>query len=141
MKLQQKTAEDPQLNLTPLIDVVFLLLIFFMVTTTFQREAQLRIEIPEASQAPQPAPEERLELIIDAQGRYFLGQQEVVNTRPETLRSAVIKAVGDDRDLPVVIRADARTPHQSVVTAMDVLAQLGFANLSIATTRPEEGGE
>lgn len=139
MKLQQHQAEDPQLNLTPLIDVVFLLLIFFMVTTTFQREAQLRIEIPEASQAPEAAAPERLELVIDAQGRYFLGQQEVVNTRPETLRSAIVKAVGDDRDRPVVIRADARTPHQSVVTAMDVLGQLGFAQLSIATTRSEDG--
>lgn len=139
MNFQQRQDEDPQINLTPLIDVVFLLLIFFMVTTTFQREAQLRIEIPEASQAPRQAPAERLELVIDSQGRYFLGQQEVVNTRPETLKSAIAKAVGENRDRPVVIRADARTPHQSVVTAMDVLAQLGVTNVSIATTRPEEG--
>lgn len=139
MKLQQHENEDPQLNLTPLIDVVFLLLIFFMVTTTFQQEAQLRIEIPEADQPPVATQPESLEVIIDSQGRYFLGQQEVVNTRPETLKQAIVKAVGDNRELPVVIRADGRTPHQSVVTAMDVLGQLGFANLSIATTRPEEG--
>ncbi len=140
MKLQQQQNEDPDLNITPLIDVVFLLLIFFMVTTTFQQEAQLRIEIPEANQPATPMDPESLEVIIDAQGRYFLGQQEVVNTRPETLKAAISKTVGDDRDLPVVIRADARTPHQSVVTAMDVLGQLGFAQLSIATTRPEEDG-
>lgn len=139
MRLQQRQDEDPQINLTPLIDVVFLLLIFFMVTTTFQRESQLRIEIPEASRAPEAASTDRLELVIDAQGRYFLGQQEVLNTRPETLKSAIEKAAGDDRDQPVMIRADARTPHQSVVTAMDVLGQLGYSNLSIATTRPEEG--
>lgn len=138
MKLQQQENEDPQLNITPLIDVVFLLLIFFMVTTTFQKEAQLRIEIPKADQPPTATEPQSLEVIIDSQGRYFLGQREVVNTRPETLKAAISKAVGDDRELPVVIRADARTPHQSVVTAMDVLAQLGFANLSIATTRPEE---
>lgn len=140
MKLQQQQNEDPELNITPLIDVVFLLLIFFMVTTTFQQEAQLRIEIPEANQPATQMEPDSLEVIIDAQGRYFLGQQEVVNTRPETLKAAISKTVGDDRDLPVVIRADARTPHQSVVTAMDVLGQLGFAQLSIATTRPEEDG-
>lgn len=139
MKLQQQQNEDPQLNITPLIDVVFLLLIFFMVTTTFQQEAQLRIEIPKAEQPPSPVEPESLEIVIDAQGRYFLGNQEVVNTRPETLKAAVRKAAGDNRKRPVVIRADARTPHQSVVTAMDVLGQLGFSNLSIATTRPEEG--
>lgn len=139
MKLQQKTQEeDPQINLTPLLDVVFLLLIFFMVTTTFQKEAQLQIQIPEASSEPRAAETERLELIIDAQGRYYIGQQEVVNTRPETLKSAIIKAAGERRDLPVVIRADSRTPHQSVVTAMDILGQLGFVNLSIATTQPRE---
>lgn len=138
MKLQRQENEDPHLNITPLIDVVFLLLIFFMVTTTFQKEAQLRIEIPRAEQQPTATEPESLEIIIDAQGRYFLEQQEVVNTKPETLKAAITKAVGDNRELPVVIRADASTPHQSVVTAMDVLSQLGFANLSIATTRPED---
>lgn len=138
MRLLRAQEEDPQLNLTPLLDVVFLLLIFFMVTTTFQKESQLQIRIPEAAEAPQAAEVERLELIIDAEGNYYLGQQEVVNTRPETLKSAIIKAIGESRELPVVIRADARTPHQSVVTAMDVLGQLGFVNLSIATIRPDE---
>lgn len=140
MKLHRQENEDPNLNITPLIDVVFLLLIFFMVTTTFQKEAQLRIEIPKAEQQPTATEPETLEIIIDAQGRYFLGQQEVVNTKRETLKAAITRAVDDNRELPVVIRADARTPHQSVVTAMDVLSQLGFANLSIATTRPEEEG-
>lgn len=138
MRFQQQQNEDPQINLTPLLDVVFLLLIFFMVTTTFQKETQLRIRIPEASDAPPLVESERLELVIDAQGRYYIGQNEVVNTRPETLRAAIVKAVGDDRDTPVVIRADARTPHQSVVTAMNVLGRLGFVNLSVATTQPAE---
>lgn len=139
MKLQRQETEDPKLDITPLIDVVFLLLIFFMVTTTFQKEAQLRIEIPRADQQPTATQPETLEIIIDSQGRYFLGQQEVVNTRPETLKAAIRKATDGNNERPVMIRADARTPHQSVVTAMDVLGQLGFSNLSIATTRPEEG--
>lgn len=141
MNFQQQQNEDPQINLTPLLDVVFLLLIFFMVTTTFQKEAQLQIQIPEASANPQAEAPERLELIIDAQGKYYLDQQEVINTRPQTLKSAILKAAGEARDVPVVIRADARTPHQAVVTAMDVLGQLGFVNLSIATTRSDEGSE
>jgi len=139
MKLQVSHSDDPEINLTPLLDVVFLLLIFFMVTTTFQKEAQLKIQVPQASQEPAPPPADELEVVIDARGHYYLGGQEVVNTKRDTLRAAIEKAAGDrDKQRPVLIRADGRTPHQSVVTAMDVLGELGYTHLSIATTRGEE---
>lgn len=135
MKLQARnTQEDPEINITSLIDVVFLLLLFFMLTTTFEREASLQVQIPEASQAPAPAPAERLELIITADGRYYIGNNAVVNTRPQTLKAALAQAAGGNTGLPVLLRADANTPHQAVVTAMDALAQLGFSRVSIATT-------
>ncbi len=135
MKLQRQETEDPKLDITPLIDVVFLLLIFFMVTTTFQKEAQLRIEIPRADQQPTATQPETLEIIIDSQGRYFMGQQEVVNTRP----AEGGHPQGDGRQQRTA-RSGRMRARQSVVTAMDVLGQLGFAQLSIATTRPEEDG-
>ena len=139
MNLRQQMNDEPEINLTSLIDVVFLLLIFFMVTTTFDRASMLRVELPEASDAETAAPVDTLELVINEEGRYFINNMEVVNVRLETLKDALVEAVGSQRDIPVVLRADARTPHQAVVTAMDAIGQLGFVNLSIATTRREDG--
>jgi len=139
VNLRPQRREDPEVNLTPLIDVVFLLLIFFMVSTTFQREAQLQVQLPEASNAPVEQPDEVLEITIDAEGRYFINEQQVVNASPQALRRAIRQTLGEGRkDMPVVIRADGRTPHQAVVTAMDVAARLGLLHVSLATVMPEE---
>lgn len=142
MNLRRQRTDEPDINLTPLIDVVFLLLIFFMVSTTFKRDAELAVELPEASAEPAAQEPNILELVIDAQGRYFLGDKELVNRRLETVKQALADAAGEQRDRPLVIRADAQTPHQAVVTAMDAAGQLGFKRLSIATVRTgEKDGE
>lgn len=139
MRLQHRTTEEPTVDLTSLIDVVFLLLIFFMVSTTFERQALLKVDLPEASQVEERAEvPERLELVIDSEGRMYLNDQRLVDSDARTLRAALEQAAGDDRTLPLVLRADRMTPHFHVVTAMDVAAQLGFANLSIATDRSSE---
>jgi len=139
MRLQHRTIEEPTVDLTSLIDVVFLLLIFFMVSTTFERQALLKVDLPEASQVEERAElPERLELVIDDEGRMYLNDQRLVDSDARTLRAALEQAAGDDRNLPLVLRADRMTPHYHVVTAMDVAAQLGFANLSIATDRSSE---
>ena len=135
-----KRSNDTEINFTSLIDVVFLLLIFFMVTTTFEKQARLRIELPEASDEPAVVQTAAIEVAISEEGRFYVNANEVINTRIESLRQAIAKAAGDDRDQPITIRADARTPHQSVVTAMDAINQLGFVNLSIATTPGSEDG-
>ena len=141
MKLSgERRSLDVDINLTSLIDVVFLLLIFFMVTTTFERQARLRIELPEASDEPSVVQTQAVEIAISADGRFYVNANEVVNTRIETLRQAIARAAGDDREQSITIRADARTPHQAVVTAMDAVNQLGFVNLSIATTPSSEDG-
>lgn len=138
MNLRQRVKEDPTIDLTSLIDVVFLLLIFFMVSTTFERPAALKVDLPEASEvAAQPEQTERLELVIDPGGRMFLNDRQIVDDRPQTLKAALSQAAGDRRDLPLILRADRETPHHFVVTAMDVAAQLGFKNLSIATDRSD----
>ncbi len=138
MKLRPERREDPEVNLTPLIDVVFLLLIFFMISTTFQREAELQVELPEASAEPTQRPERVLEITVNAQGEYFVNDQQVVNNRPETLKRAIRQVIGDERDLPVVVRADGQASHQSVVTVMDVVQQLGLNRLSLATTQAQQ---
>ncbi|GAB2598626.1 ExbD/TolR family protein [Nitrincola alkalisediminis] len=140
MKFPRQVQEEVNINLTPLIDVVFLLLIFFMITTTFTRESQLTVELPEAASAVQSNTEEveRIDVVITAEGLYSVNGQHLVNTQALTLRRAITELVQDQRNMPFVITADAKTPHQAVVTAMDVAGQLGFSRLSIAT---QEGGQ
>jgi len=138
MNLQPGSDDEPEVNLTPLIDVVFLLLIFFMVSTTFEHQSRIQIELPEATASPEEIEEESIEIVIDAQGRYFIGEEQVVNTELKTLKSALSKVVGDRGTVPVTIRADASTPHQAVITALDATSQLGLTQISLATSRIEE---
>jgi biopolymer transport protein ExbD len=138
MNLQPGRDDEPDVNLTPLIDVVFLLLIFFMVSTTFDQQSRIKIDLPEASAAPTSQEDESLEILIDAQGRYFIGDQQVVNTTAKTLKSAISKAVGEREGLVVIIRADAETPHQAVITALDVTSQLGLTHISLATSKTQD---
>ena len=128
-----RSDERVDVNLTPLIDVVFLLLIFFMVSTTFDRHAKLKVELPEASAKTEQQLEDPVILSIDAKGNYFINDRQVVNTQLETLKIALQKTVADKKDVSLVLRADAKTPHQSVVRAMDAASQLGLTRLSIAT--------
>lgn len=138
MNLQPGSEDEPEVNLTPLIDVVFLLLIFFMVSTTFEHQSRIQIELPEATASPEEIEEESIEIVIDAQGRYFIGEEQVVNTELKTLKSALSKVLGDRGTVPVTIRADASTPHQAVITALDATSQLGLTQISLATSRIEE---
>ncbi len=134
-----KSKSEPQgINITSLIDVVFILLIFFMVTTTFQREADLAIHLPRASNEPEAPKNLPMEIVINAHGQFYVGGQELVNNQIDTVKRALQKVAIGQKDKPLVVRADARTPHQYVVTAMDAAAQLGLVRLSIATTQVQE---
>lgn len=136
MRLQNHTKEEPNVDLTSLIDVVFLLLIFFMVSTTFERESVLKVDLPEASAvAEREELPDTMELVIDGEGRMFLNDQRLLDSNADTIRAAMEQLAGESRDLPLILRADRLTPHHFVVTAMDVAAQMGFINLSIATDR------
>lgn len=141
MNLRRSRTEEPEVNLTPLIDVVFILLIFFMVSTTFQKETEIKIELPEASAEPVETKPETLEIVIDADGRYFIDERQVVNTELDTLKQAISKFIGERKELPVVIRADRRTPYESVVRAMDATSQLGLVQMSLATSQAESRDE
>ena len=134
MKLQQRSREEPDLNLTSLIDVVLLLLIFFMVTTTFVDEARIKIRLPQTSDKTVPPPtHDPIEITVGVSGEYLVNGRSLLNTSPATLSAAVAKIAGDKRDASITIRADARATHQSVVTAMDVVGRLGFRAINIAT--------
>ena len=132
--------EEPELNLAPLIDVVFLLLIFFMVTTTFVREAELDITLPESSAARSAAAPETVEVSVGADGTYYVGEQALINRRPETLAKALREALeaGGGEQQRVVVRAAAQAPHQAVVRALDGVGRAGVERVSIATLRAAE---
>ncbi len=134
MKFRRKQTEELELNLTPLIDVVFLLLIFFMVSTTFQKESEISLQLPKASDDPVDVPTEQYEVVINAAGSFFINDTELIRDDIETLRQALFDLTDGQRDIPITIRADAQTPHQAVVTAMDAAAQLGLSRMSIATS-------
>jgi biopolymer transport protein ExbD len=136
MQFRRQRREEDSVNLTPLIDVVFLLLIFFMVATTFTEETHLSVDLPEAVGEPTTDSGDRLDIVINADGSYTVNGQALVNNKIETLKSALTKLSEGDNNLPLTITADASTPHQAVVTAMDAAGQTGFAKLSITTREP-----
>lgn len=137
MRLQGEQEEEPEINLTSLIDVVFLLLIFFMVSATFERQALLRVELPEATTAETETLPERIELVVTESGDYFIGDRMLADTRPATLDLALSEAFAGRTDTVLVIRADGGAEHRLVVRAMDAAARLGIERLSIATVRDD----
>jgi biopolymer transport protein ExbD len=130
MKLRAHRRNKATLDMTPLIDVVFLLLIFFMVSTTFDKETRLKVDLPEASaQAPSDETPAHISLTIDAGGHFYVNDAEVINTDVDTLRRALEKAAGNKRDLPVILTVDRNAAFQSTMTAMDAAAQAGLSRL------------
>ena len=134
MRLNLRPRTQPEVNLTSLIDVVLLLLIFFMVSTSFVKQSQIAIRLPEAdSAAIVEEPPQQIDIMITEAGTYLVNSRELINNRPETIRNALQKVSAGDNTLPLTISADANAKHQDVVTAMDVAGRLGFTQISIAT--------
>jgi biopolymer transport protein ExbD len=138
MNLRTRPRDEPEINLTSLIDVVLLLLVFFMVSTSFLKATEIRLQLPQADAMPREEPPVEIEIMVSAAGDYFVDGQELVNRRPETLQRALEQVAGERRELPVTIRADGRASHQSVVTAMDMVGRLGFTQILIATVSEPE---
>jgi biopolymer transport protein ExbD len=143
MNLRPKRPDDPEINLAPLIDAVFMLLIFFMVTTTFKDDVRLEVKLPQAKgDVAQTDAPRLLEVVIDREGRFYVNQEQVVDREMATLKHALsgaLAAAGGEaaeKDLPVLIKADANTPHQAVMTVMDVASQLGLARIAFAAAQP-----
>jgi len=136
LKFRRQRRDEVSINLTPLIDVVFLLLIFFMVSTTFTRETQLSIDLPEAEGDVKSVSDQEIEILIDEAGGYRVNGQGLVDARMRTLQAAIYKISAGDTTLPMIITADAQAAHEDVVRAMDAAGQMGFVHLSITTRQP-----
>lgn len=141
MILKPRERDEPEIQLIPLVDVVLLLLIFFMVSSTFSFEGRIKVQLPEAN-AVQDAPtkNDAIVVTVTTQGAYRVNERVLINNSAETLRNALLKVAGNSRDAPVTIRADAHATHQSVVTAIDVIGRLGFVQINIATLNESNGG-
>ena len=139
MKLNLRVKAEPEVNLTSLIDVVLLLLIFFMVSTSFVKQSQISISLPQADSAAivEEVPQQ-IDIMITETGTFLINSRELINSRAETIRNALQKVSGGNNDLPLTISADANAKHQDVVTAMDVAGRLGFTQISIATVNDPE---
>mgnify|MGYP001627819310 CR=1 FL=1 len=133
MKFQRQRSREVGVDLTPLIDVVFLLLIFLMVSTTLPDDTQLNIQLPEADGEPVAVQADQIDLVVNAQGHYIVNGRTLINNRRGTLEQAIRDAAGDSSDLPFVITADARTAHEYVIRAMDVAGKLGFTKIKFTT--------
>jgi len=139
VKFPRSAKPDTGINLTPLIDVVFLLLIFFMVTTTFTRETRMLIILPEADgEALVSEQQVVLELVVSRDGSYSVNGQNLINGDIKTIMAALKEASEGNKDIPLMITADAQSTHQAVITAMDAAGRLGFESLNIATQQPQE---
>ncbi|MEJ2173259.1 MAG: ExbD/TolR family protein [Woeseiaceae bacterium] len=134
MKLSLRPRTQPEVNLTSLIDVVLLLLIFFMVSTSFVKQSQIAIRLPEVESAVvvEEIPDQ-IDIMITQTGTYLVNGRELINSQPATIRNALQKVSGGNHSLPLTISADANARHQDVVTAMDVAGRLGFVQINIAT--------
>jgi biopolymer transport protein ExbD len=139
MKLQSRSRDEPEINVISLVDVLLVLVLFFMVSTTFLRETELSVRLPQAAaQTRLDAVGNGLEISVTQAGAYIVNGRELVNNERRTLRAAIERLLGEKRDVPVFIRADATATHQSVVTVMDVVGQLGFVKINIATVTPPD---
>jgi len=134
-----RRQDDFEINVISLIDVLLTLLMFFVLTTTFVQHTRMQVTLPKASADERDMQAPALTIVVDRDGHYYVGTDEVLGQGIEPLKQSIVNAAGDDRERQVTIRADAMTPHQNVVTAMDALGQLGFTKLSIATTPTQAG--
>ncbi|UCJ16089.1 biopolymer transporter ExbD [Pseudomonas sp. MM211] len=139
MKFRRRRREQVEINLASLIDVVFILLLFFVVSTTFTRETRMQVDLPEAASGTPPEQSElkQLEVVIAADGGFSLNGQALIKNDLDNLMAALQKESGGDNSLPLTISADAKTSHQSVITAMDAAGKLGFAHLRITTVETQ----
>ncbi|MBV4519760.1 biopolymer transporter ExbD [Pseudomonas sp. SWRI74] len=134
MKFRRKQRENVDINLASLIDVVFILLLFFVVTTTFTRETQLRVELPEAvSGASADDQTRQLDVAISADGVFSVNNRILPKSDLATLMEALQKESNGDTKMPLSISADGKSQHQSVITAMDAAGKLGFSHLRMTT--------
>lgn len=138
MNFQPNPRDELNLDITPLIDVVFLLLIFFMVSTTFDHESEVNITLPKASKEIAQAKPDAINIAIDNQSRIYINEKELLNSQISTIKEAIFDIAANLPDAPIIISADEEAPFQMVIKTMDAARQLGLVKITFATRINEE---
>ena len=139
MKFNRPSVNEIEVNLTPMIDCLLFLLVFLLVSTTFNQHSRLNLTLPDAQGVPPTSIDERVEVVVQASGKYMVNGQALAGNDETQLTTAIQQATADRRDMPVIIAADAKAAHQDVVRVMDVAGKLGFMNINISTKVPARG--
>ena len=139
MKFNRPRVNEIEVNLTPMIDCLLFLLVFLLVSTTFNQHSRLNLTLPDAQGVPPTSIDERVEVVVQASGKYTVNGQALAGNDETQLTTAIQQATADRRDIPVIIAADAKAAHQDVVRVMDVAGKLGFMNINISTKVPARG--
>ena len=139
MKFKRSQVEDIHINLTPMIDCLLFILVFLLLSTSFNQFSRMNLTLPEAQGVPPKAYDQKVEVVVDASGHYSVNGQALSSKEVADLNTAIKQISNDGRDLMFIIAADAKASHQDVIRVMDVAGQLGFVNINISTKVPTRG--
>src|SRR5690554_733565 len=139
MKFKRSQVEDIHINLTPMIDCLLFILVFLLLSTSFNQFSRMNLTLPEAQGVPPKAYDQKVEVVVDASGHYSVNGQALSSKEVADLNTAIKQISNDRRDLMIIIAADAKASHQDVIRVMDVAGQLGFVNINISTKVPTRG--
>ena len=128
-----RKRDDPEINLIPLIDVLLVILIFLMVTTTYARFSELKINLPTSGAEQTPNKPKQIEVTVDANGNYQIDETTLAQASVDKLAESLKRAAGSDTEPVVVINADAKATHQSVINVMEAARQVGMSRITFAT--------
>ena len=133
MNFKLKNRDEFNLDITPLIDVVFLLLIFFMVSTTFKHESEINITLPSASNKTVTQKPDAINIGLDLKGNIYIDGKRLINSEFKTIKSALFDRIKKSEKPPVIISADSNVKYQSVIYLLDTLRQLELVKITYAT--------
>ncbi|AWV86011.1 biopolymer transporter ExbD [Acinetobacter radioresistens] len=139
MKFKRSQVEDIQINLTPMIDCLLFILVFLLLSTTFNQQSRLNLTLPDAQGVPPKQYDQKIEVMVDSSGHYAVNGQALSSKEVADLSAAIKQVAEDRRDLMFIIAADAKATHQDVIRVMDTAGQLGFVNVNISTKLPTRG--
>ena len=139
MKFKRTQVEDIHINLTPMIDCLLFILVFLLLSTTFNQMSRMNMTLPDAQGVPPKQYDKKIEVVVDASGHYSVNGQSLSSKETSDLNTAIKQISNERRDLMFVIAADAKAAHQDVIRVMDVAGQLGFVNVNISTKVPTRG--
>ena len=128
-----RAKEEPEINLIPMIDVLLVILIFLMVTTTFSQIAELQINLPTADAEKSADKPASINVAVDASGRYLINSSAMADSSVEAINLALRRAAGGKPNPVIIINADAKATHQSVVNVMEAARQAGYSHITFAT--------